>query len=146
MIVEIEIVFRLVLALILGSAIGYERKVHNKAAGMRTHALVCVGSTLFAVLSTFTVQDPSSSARIAAGLITGLGFLGAGMIFRNETRVEGLTTAAEIWVLGAVGLAIGFGYYIIAVAASVIVVFILVPEEYLEAQATRKRLRKKDAS
>lgn len=140
---EIEIIIRLVIALILGSAIGYERKIHNKKAGMRTHAMVCVGAALFAGLASLALEDSSAFARIAAGLVTGIGFLGAGMIFKSEKRIEGLTTASEIWVLGAIGLTIGSGFYLIAIAATLIVMFILVPEKYLEREAVKETRKKK---
>ncbi len=139
MVVEAEIILKLVLAAVLGSAIGLERKVHNKSAGMRTHALVCVGAALFAIMSTIGLSDPTDYARISAGLVTGIGFLGAGMIFKSEKRVEGLTTAAEIWALGAIGLTIGFGFYIVALVASVIVIVVLWPEGYIESVVTGKR-------
>ena len=119
---ETEILLKLALSLALGMLIGLEREIHKKPAGMRTHTLVCVGATLFAVMSVSFVEDP---ARIAAGVVTGIGFLAAGSIFREE-RIHGLTTAADIWVIAAVGMAVGFGYYFFAVAATIISLAVLI--------------------
>ena len=86
--------------------------------------LICIGATLFTIVSTQFV-GASDTSRIAAGVVTGIGFLGAGTIFRSENRVRGLTTAADLWVLAAAGIAIGIGYYLAAVSAAVIVFAIL---------------------
>ncbi len=131
--VEMEILIKLVVATVLGLLIGFERSIHNKPAGMRTHSLVCVGSALFTIISTsITGGDP---ARVAAGIVTGIGFIGAGMIFREENKVRGLTTAAEVWVMGAIGIAVGIGYYFAALATTLIVIFILIPMKYVEREA-----------
>ena len=131
--VEIEIVVKLAVSAVLGALIGFEREIHQKPAGMRTHSLVCIGSTLFTILSVSMMgADPS---RIAAGIVTGIGFLGAGMIFRAENKVRGLTTAAELWVLAAIGLAVGIGYYFAALVTTLIVIFILIPMKYIEREA-----------
>lgn len=125
MIFEIEFILRLVLAAVLGGLIGYERQAHNKSAGLRTHILVCVGSSLIMILSIqmylavqgLTNADP---ARLAAQVVSGIGFLGAGSIIKEGPTVNGLTTAASLWVVSGVGLASGGGYYSIAVAATAI--------------------------
>ncbi len=131
--VETEILIKLVVATVLGLLIGFERSIHNKPAGMRTHSLVCVGSALFTIISiSITGGDP---ARVAAGIVTGIGFIGAGMIFREENKVRGLTTAAEVWVMGAIGIAVGIGYYFAALATTLIVIFILIPMKYVEREA-----------
>ena len=130
---EIEIVIKLVVAAILGGLVGFEREVHRKPAGLRTHSLVCMGSALFTIMSiSVTGAEPS---RIAAGIVTGIGFLGAGMIFTSQDKVRGLTTAAELWVLAAIGLAIGLGFYFAALVTTLIVIFILIPLKYLEKEA-----------
>lgn len=111
----------------LGGIIGMEREYHQKAAGFRTHFLVAMGSTLFTILSRSIlgwgagIVDPT---RIAAQIITGIGFIGAGAILRKEDRIEGLTTAAGIWMTAAIGMAVGLGYYFIS-AFSVILLFIM---------------------
>lgn len=113
---EWEMAMRLVLSCILGGCIGYERESHHKAAGLRTHILVSVGSCLIMVLSIkiyssvegLTNADP---ARLAAQVVSGIGFLGAGSIIKDGPTVKGLTTAASLWVVAGVGLAVGSGYY-----------------------------------
>ena len=124
MIVDIEIFLRLVLAVIVGGLIGFERKVVHKPAGLRTHILVCLGATLFTIVSitTFADIDP---ARIIAGIVTGIGFLGAGTIFRAENHVKGLTTAASMWSVAAIGIAVGVGEYLLSAVATVLVILIL---------------------
>jgi putative Mg2+ transporter-C (MgtC) family protein len=133
--VELELVFKLVLAAVLGMLIGVERKIHRKPAGMRTHSLVCVGATLFTVISLYITGSNVDVSRIAAGVVTGVGFLAAGIIFKSEDRVLGLTTAAEIWVMAAIGVAVGAGYYLAAVVTAIIVLIILVPLKYVEREA-----------
>ncbi|NIP40247.1 MAG: MgtC/SapB family protein [Candidatus Aenigmarchaeota archaeon] len=130
---EMEIVIKLVVSAVLGTLVGFERAVHNKPAGMRTHSLVCIGSTLFTILSVSVIGGEPS--RIAAGIVTGIGFLGAGIIFRAESKMRGITTAAELWVLASIGIAIGIGFYFAALAATLIVIFILIPMKYLEKEA-----------
>ncbi|MBI5563703.1 MAG: MgtC/SapB family protein [Chloroflexi bacterium] len=110
---------KLAVAMVIGCAIGLEREVHNKAAGLRTIILICVGATLITIISL-----RFGDSRIAANIISGVGFLGAGVIMREEGRVRGLTTASTIWVSAALGLAVGYGEYVLAgvFAATVIVV------------------------
>jgi putative Mg2+ transporter-C (MgtC) family protein len=121
---ELEMALRLVLAGVLGSIIGYQRERSGKPAGLRTHALICVGSALFTVAGTsaFSSGDPT---RIAAGVVSGIGFLGAGAILHRHRSVEGLTTAATMWVVAAIGLAAGAGLYIIAPITAVIALIVL---------------------
>lgn len=127
---ENEILTRLVLAAFLGALVGMEREFHKKPAGIRTHGIICMGAALFTVMSgEFSPQEPG---RIAAGIVTGIGFLAAGVIFKFESHVRGITTAAEIWVLAAIGIAVGAGFYFAAVAATIIVLFFLVPGKMLE--------------
>ena len=125
---ELEIILRLLLAAVFGMAIGYQREHVGKPAGLRTHALVCLGAALFTIVSVYgfksSLVDPS---RVAAGVVAGVGFLGAGVIFRGfrGDRVAGLTTAASIWATAAVGLAAGVGMYLISFIAAVICVALL---------------------
>ncbi len=124
MITETTIVLQLVLAAALGSIIGIEREMREQPAGLRTHMLVCMGAALFVTLAAIALEagegDPSAYARIIAGVVTGVGFLGAGTIFREKTHVLGLSTAADIWVIAAIGSAVGMGQYIAAFAATLI--------------------------
>ena len=118
-----EILLRLILSVIAGGFIGLEREVVHKPAGVRTHMLVCLGSALFILI---TIESlPSEAARIIAGIATGIGFLGAGTIFKAKSEVHGLTTAASIWAVSAVGLAIGLGYYLMTIVSVVLVLIIL---------------------
>ncbi len=123
----VEILIRLVLAIVLGGAIGLERSIAHKTAGMRTYALVALGSTLFVVISqvvsaAYPAPISFDPLRVASQIVVGVGFLGAGMItFSNaEAKVKGLTTAAGIWVAAAIGMAIGFGLYALAVLATLL--------------------------
>jgi putative Mg2+ transporter-C (MgtC) family protein len=130
---EAEIIIKLVVSAVLGGLVGFEREIKRKPAGMRTHSLVCIGSALFTIMSVSVIgAEPS---RIAAGIVTGIGFLGAGMIFKADDKVRGLTTAAELWVLAAIGVSIGLGFYFAALITTLIVMFILIPLKYLEREA-----------
>jgi putative Mg2+ transporter-C (MgtC) family protein len=127
---------RLVIAAALGGAIGFERELRERAAGLRTHILVCVGSALFTIVSAYGFEGFLTSGqqvvradptRIAAQIVTGIGFLGAGAIIRHGLTVRGLTTAATLWVTAAIGIAAGAGYYSGAVVATGITLFALWP-------------------
>jgi putative Mg2+ transporter-C (MgtC) family protein len=132
MIGNLELISRLVLAAALGSVIGFERERLSWAAGLRTHMLVCVGSTLIMIVSAFgfadvlgnqhVVLDPS---RIAAQVVSGIGFLGAGSILLRGEIIRGLTTAASRWSVAAIGLAVGGGLYRASIAATIIILIIL---------------------
>lgn len=109
---------KLALCLVLGGLIGLERELRNKPAGISTHCFVMAGACLFTFIS--TVADPNSPARIAAQVVSGVGFLGAGMIIKSDSdSISNLTTAAAIWFTAAIGMAIGMGWYAVAVIASV---------------------------
>ena len=119
--IQWELVIRLVIAAFLGAVIGYERARAKKPAGIRTHLMVCMGAALFTVISIWGFAGNADPSRIAAGVVVGVGFLGAGTILRQERGVAGLTTAATIWAVAAVGVAIGTGLYIVgAVAAGIV--------------------------
>ncbi len=118
-----EILLRLVLSVVFGGLIGLEREVVHKPAGVRTHMLVCLGSALFVLLTIETL--PVEVVRIIAGVATGIGFLGAGTIFKAKDEVHGLTTAASVWAVSAVGLAIGLGYYLMTAIAVILILIVL---------------------
>jgi len=124
--IEVEMVLRLLLAAALGASIGYQRTRAGKPAGLRDYTLICLGAALFTVASIYgfgTVLEPS---RVAAGIVTGIGFLGAGAIIRREQGVvAGLTTAATIWVVAAIGLAAGAGLYVVSAVATAIALVVL---------------------
>ena len=120
---DVEFILRLVLAAAAGGLVGFEREKVHKPAGVRTHMLVSLGSALL-VLTTIAVL-PEEGGRLIAGVATGIGFLGAGTIFRAKDHVTGLTTAASIWTVAAIGLALGLGEYVLGAAGSILVILIL---------------------
>jgi len=125
----LEMILRVLLAAALGAAIGYERERHGKAAGLRDHILISVGAALFTIASMFGFGAGADPSRVAAGIVAGVGFIGAGVIFRGGEGVAGITTAASIWVAAAIGLAAGAGLYLIsAVATAITVGILLIPK------------------
>jgi putative Mg2+ transporter-C (MgtC) family protein len=140
---------RLTLAAVLGGAIGFERELREREAGLRTHLLVCVGSALFTIVSAYGFHDFLTSddqlvqvdpTRIAAQVVPGIGFLGAGAIIRQGLSIRGLTTAATLWVAGAIGIAAGAGYYPGAVLGTVVTLIALWPLR-IAAYPVTERLR-----
>ena len=123
MITSNELLLRLILSVVFGGLIGIERELVHKPAGVRTHMLVSLGSALFVLLAVESI--PSGVDKIIAGIATGIGFLGAGTIFKSKIEVHGLTTAASIWAVGAVGLGIGLGYYFMTIVTVVLVLIVL---------------------
>lgn len=118
----------LVIAAVLGGIIGLERETGRRPAGLRTHMLVSTGSALFTILSIYafpTEGGPRDTARVAAQIVSGIGFLGAGTVWRSQDAVKGLTTAAGLWVAAAIGMAVGAGLGFLALAATIIVLVIL---------------------
>ena len=139
---EVELIQRLLLATALGAAIGFERELRQKSAGLRTNILICVGSALFTLMSLAMADAPGADkTRIAAQIVTGIGFLGAGAIMRTGSGVQGLTTAATVWVNAAVGVAVGGGEFRLAITATgvtLVALLVLVPAEKLLARISRK--------
>lgn len=121
-----ELILRLILSTVLGGIIGLEREVGNRPAGLRTHILVCIGATLVMLVSKYGFENNSDPARLAAQVVSGIGFLGAGTILRTGNTIQGLTTAASLWVCAGIGLAIGSGFYLGAIASTIIVLLSLV--------------------
>ncbi|MGZ9586492.1 MgtC/SapB family protein [Paenibacillus marinisediminis] len=149
---QYEISLRIIISIIVGGVIGFERELGNHSAGFRTHILVCVGSTLIVLLSTYGfaqfANEPNvrlDPARLAAQVISGIGFLGAGTILRTGFVISGLTTAASLWVVAAIGLAVGAGFYYAAVLTAVAVVVVLFFfnqfEKYWIKKHTYKRMK-----
>jgi putative Mg2+ transporter-C (MgtC) family protein len=128
---ELEIVIRLLVATGLGAAIGLEREFNRSAAGIKTYAIVSLGSALFTVGSLLT------DIKAAAGIITGIGFLGAAMIFKNENKVTGLTTAALVWATASIGFAAGLGMYLAAGVTTVLLFILLIPVEWFEKKVLK---------
>jgi len=127
MLPELEIVLRLFLAAALGAVIGFQRERSKKAAGLRTHILISLGAALFTVVSVFGFPGTADVSRVAAGVVTGIGFIGAAVVIHGTQgdRVIGLTTAASIWMTAAIGLTAGAGMYIVASAAAVLTLLVL---------------------
>jgi len=121
---ELELVARLILGFVLSGLVGLEREVSLKPAGLRTHILVGLGSTLFTVLSlqAFPGSDPS---RVAASIVVGIGFLGAGTVIKTKEKVIGLTTAATLWIVASIGVATGAGFYVLAIIATILAFSVL---------------------
>ena len=135
--------FKVLLSVALSSLIGYEREKRQKGAGMRTHILVGVGSTLIVLTSLFlfdkykevTTIDPT---RMITGIVTGIGFLCAGTIIQAESRVRGLTTAAALWIVSGVGIAVGAGHYSAAIIVSIVVFLVLIKMRTFEHSTEKK--------
>lgn len=128
---DIEIAIRIVVAIVLGGIIGLEREVKGHAAGLRTNMLVCLGSALFVIAGelltvryNFLTPAPDPT-RVASTVVQGIGFLGAGVIFQSRTRIRNLTTAATIWVVAAVGILVGGGFYLAAATGTVLCIAVL---------------------
>ncbi|MEN3043650.1 MAG: MgtC/SapB family protein [Candidatus Hydrothermales bacterium] len=138
---EVQILLRLFLSFVLAGIIGIERELSGKVAGLRTHMLVGLGSTVYAIVSIMVhsergIVDPS---RVAAQVVSGIGFIGAGAIFRDEDRVRGLTTASDIWVMGAIGLSVGLGYFLLAALSTFLVLIVLIGGAWIEKKALKTK-------
>jgi len=124
---ELTIVSKLIISFFLGAFIGFDRERHGQDAGIRTYAAVCIGATLFTAIAAHLVNNQGEALRVVANIITGVGFLGAGIIYRNNSvgTSHGLTTAATIWCTSAVGVAVGLNMFIISIVASLALYFLL---------------------
>jgi putative Mg2+ transporter-C (MgtC) family protein len=149
---EVELALRLVGAALLGGAVGLERETRDQPAGFRTHILVALGSCLFTLISAYgfgavLADDPQARfdpTRIAAQIVTGIGFLGAGAILRAGMSVRGLTTAASLWVVAAIGLAVGAGAYVLAAATTAVTLLALLVLRPLRARLVRGRKQERE--
>ncbi|NIP26526.1 MAG: MgtC/SapB family protein [Phycisphaerae bacterium] len=119
-------IFSIVLAIVLGAAIGVEREFSGKPAGLRTNILICLGAAIFTIISKQMAGENEALTRIAAQIVTGVGFLGAGAIIQDRGGVHGLTTAATIWFMACLGMACGAGLYKLAVISTLLAIFILI--------------------
>lgn len=126
--VTTELVFssKLFLALLLGAIVGYERERDGKDAGLRTYASICLGACIFMIIASHLTQDNSAIARVMTGIVTGIGFIGAGIIFKDaENKPKGLTTASTIWCTASIGIAVGLNMFVIAIVAKILLFFLL---------------------
>ena len=135
-------IYKLILSMLLGAVVGYERRRKGQTAGVRTFSLIPMGATLAMLLSIYVPQEymglkNGDPGRIAAQVITGIGFLGAGAIIQMKGSVRGLTTAAGIWMMAIIGMAVGLGMYLLSIFASALILFILVQLERIEKRVSR---------
>lgn len=141
---RLELLLQLVLATLLGGAIGLERELGGKPAGLRTNILICIGSALYTKLSITLAGTTADPTRVAAQIVTGVGFIGAGTILHARGAVVGLTSAATIWVVAAIGVALGAGYYPEALGTTLLVILVLQGlgrvEIYIERHAAKSRV------
>jgi len=127
-----DLLLKFLLSALFGGIIGAEREYRSKSAGFRTMIMISVGSCLFTMISSL-ISNTTAPERIASNIVTGIGFLGAGVIFRGENRVNGITTAATIWVVAAIGMGVGMGQYEASAYACVLIILILAVLPYMEA-------------
>jgi putative Mg2+ transporter-C (MgtC) family protein len=136
---QLELALRLLLGLVLGAAIGLERELDRQPAGFRTHSLVALGSCLFTVVSGYAfLGSGADPTRIAAQVVTGIGFIGAGAVLQYRGHIRGLTTAASLWSVAAIGMAAGAGLYALAVLGAALVLAVLWLLDRVEAYARRR--------
>jgi putative Mg2+ transporter-C (MgtC) family protein len=143
---QFELAARLVVAMVLGGVLGFERELRDRPAGLRTHVTVAIGSALFVIAGAYGLEQFVSPRntnnlsvapdRVASTVVTGIGFLGGGAILKHGASVRGLTTAGSLWVTSAIGMAVGFGIYVVALAATAVTIVTLVglrwPEQYIQ--------------
>ena len=140
-----EVVIRLLLVVLTSGLIGWERETKGQSAGLRTHSMVALGAALFTIVALEMSRKASGMTaqaditRVITGVAQGIGFLGAGMIFKEESKIKGLTTAATIWCMGALGIAWGIGAYEIAAASTVVIYLVLRPLRRFERHHLRRR-------
>ncbi|MGD9152513.1 MAG: MgtC/SapB family protein [Gammaproteobacteria bacterium] len=145
---EISLLIQILVAFVIGAIIGLERDFHGSPAGVRTYAAVCLGACVFGLISTHAqgahyYQSVADPTRIAAQIVTGIGFLGAGVIFRTGVTTVGLTTAATIWATAAVGLSIAFRLYSVAIFAAVLIVVTLALNELPLWENFKNKIKKR---
>lgn len=135
-IIEEDQLFKITVALIIGAILGFEREYKRKAAGIRTMTLICVSSTLFTILSA-ELGYPASADRVASNILTGVGFIGAGVIFKGDFTIDGITTAATIWIAAALGMAVGINHYWLAAFTLLAALLVLLGMKHVEEYISR---------
>ncbi len=135
---ELQIIYQLLLAAFLGALVGVEREYKGKKAGLQTYTLVALGSCLFTIISLLLIGTASLDSSIVTAIAIGMGFIGAGAIFHGEGGIQGLTTAAGLWVTAAVGLAVGARFYLLAITTAFLILIILAGFGLLERKVFRK--------
>jgi putative Mg2+ transporter-C (MgtC) family protein len=136
---ELELAGRLSLGLVLGAAIGLERELHRQPAGFRTHSLVALGAALFTIISAYGfIGEGIDPTRITAQIVSGIGFIGAGTILQHRGSIRGLTTAASLWAVAAIGMAAGAGMLVMAVVGTALILVVLAVFDRIEAFARRR--------
>jgi len=147
-----DVIIKLVLAMVLGMIIGIERYIAHRTAGMRTYALLSMGSALFIIISEAVTRTYISSSlglnplHIAAAMITGIGFLGAGVMLWKESTLVGLTTATSFWTSAGIGMAVGFGFYSLAIISTVLILFVFLALWFLEHKIIGRLFKRDDSS
>ncbi len=140
-------VFGLLFAVILGGAIGLEREINGKPAGLRTNIIICLGAAAFTLVARrlgIDFQSPDAPGRVAAGIVTGVGFLGAGALIQEGSGIHGLTTAAGIWLVASIGVACGMGYYLLAALTTFLALVALFGLMPITRKIRRRRQHKQD--
>lgn len=136
---ELELAVRLTVGLVLGAVIGFERELHRQPAGFRTHSLVSLGAALFTIISAYAfVGDQVDPTRIAAQIVSGIGFIGAGTILQHRGNIRGLTTAASLWAVAAIGTAAGAGLLLLAVIGTLLILVVLALLDRVEGWVMRR--------
>jgi putative Mg2+ transporter-C (MgtC) family protein len=136
---QVELALRLAAGLVLGAIIGFERELHRQPAGFRTHSLVALGAALFTIVSAYGFTGPMvDPTRIAAQIVSGIGFIGAGTILQHRGNIRGLTTAASLWSVAAIGTAAGAGLVAMAAIGTILILVVLAVLDRIEAFATRR--------
>jgi putative Mg2+ transporter-C (MgtC) family protein len=136
---QLDLALRLTVGLLLGAVIGFERELQSQPAGFRTHSVVALGAALFTVVSAYAFNGPGSDpTRIAAQVVSGIGFIGAGTILHSRGQIRGLTTAASLWSVAGIGMAAGAGLYGVAVVGTVLMLVILSLFDWAESFARRR--------
>jgi putative Mg2+ transporter-C (MgtC) family protein len=137
---QLELLIRVAVAIALTAVIGVERELKQEEAGLRTHAMVGAGAAAFTILSTVGFTGDVDPTRIVAGIVTGVGFIGAGTILRGDGSVRGLSTAASLWVVAAIGIACGVGLYVLAAGTMLLALFVLEVLDRVERAVLRGRI------
>lgn len=135
-----QYLYPMLVALVLGAAIGLERELHRKPAGLRTNMLICMGAALFTIISKHMGANTDSETRIIQGVVTGVGFLGAGVLIHQQGSVHGLTTAATIWLVTAIGIACGTRLYCLSIVATILAILVLMGLNPIERKINKNKV------